>query len=125
MHPFEGRVGALDLDRPRAVIRDGGEVPAGTGGAHVLEQGSCAVRSHDHHPVRHWAPTLAAIDGDDLQYLRVWVSRVRRKLGAEPGQPGRIKTVQGIGYLLDAEPPTPTDRAAEGVGEEEASGLIG
>jgi DNA-binding winged helix-turn-helix (wHTH) protein len=29
---------------------------------------------------------------------------VRRKLGAKPGEPGRIKTFQGIGYLLDAEP---------------------
>ena len=53
---------------------------------------------------------------DDLQYLRVWY-RVRRKLGAEPGEPGRIKTFQGIGYLLDVEPPrSPRPRAggAEG-----------
>jgi len=34
----------------------------------------------------------------------VWVSRVRRKLGAKPGEPGRIKTFQGIGYPLDAGP---------------------
>jgi DNA-binding response OmpR family regulator len=40
---------------------------------------------------------------DDLQYLRVWVSRVRRKLGAAPGEPGRIRTFQGIGYLLDVD----------------------
>ena len=58
-----------------------------------------------------WGPEYR----DDLQYLRVWVSRVRRKLGAEPGEPGRIKTFQGIGYLLDVEPPhaaarTPTSR---------------
>jgi len=46
-----------------------------------------------------WGPEYR----DDLQYLRVWVSRVRRKLGAEPGEPGRIKTFQGIGYLLDIE----------------------
>jgi two-component system KDP operon response regulator KdpE len=47
-----------------------------------------------------WGPEYR----DDLQYLRVWVSRVRRKLGSEPGEPGRIKTFQGIGYLLDVEP---------------------
>jgi two-component system KDP operon response regulator KdpE len=46
-----------------------------------------------------WGPEYR----DDLQYLRVWVSRVRRKLGAEPGEPGRIKTFQGIGYLLDVD----------------------
>ena len=47
-----------------------------------------------------WGPEYR----DDLQYLRVWVSRVRRKLGAAPGEPGRITTFQGIGYLLDVEP---------------------
>ena len=26
-----------------------------------------------------------------------------RKLGAKPGEPGRIRTFQGIGYLLDVE----------------------
>ena len=31
------------------------------------------------------------------------MSRVRRKLGAKPGEPGRIRTFQGIGYLLDVE----------------------
>jgi two-component system, OmpR family, KDP operon response regulator KdpE len=46
-----------------------------------------------------WGPEYR----DDLQYLRVWVSRVRRKLGAAPGEPGRIRTFQGIGYLLDVE----------------------
>ncbi len=46
-----------------------------------------------------WGPEYR----DDLQYLRVWVSRVRRKLGAQPGEAGRIKTFQGIGYLLDVD----------------------
>jgi two-component system KDP operon response regulator KdpE len=50
-----------------------------------------------------WGPEYR----DDLQYLRVWVSRVRRKLGARPGEPGRIRTFQGIGYLLDVEPGGP------------------
>jgi DNA-binding response OmpR family regulator len=48
-----------------------------------------------------WGPEYR----DDLQYLRVWVSRVRRKLGASPGEPGRIRTFQGIGYLLDVDEP--------------------
>ena len=47
-----------------------------------------------------WGPEYR----DDLQYLRVWISRVRRKLGAKPGEAGRIRTFQGIGYLLDIEP---------------------
>jgi two-component system KDP operon response regulator KdpE len=41
---------------------------------------------------------------DDVQYLRVWVSRLRRKLEPNPNEPVIIKTMQGIGYMLDAEP---------------------
>jgi two-component system, OmpR family, KDP operon response regulator KdpE len=63
-----------------------------------------------------WGPEYR----DDLQYLRVWVSRVRRKLGAEPGEPGRIKTFQGIGYLLDIEG-TATDAPASAAGAHERS----
>jgi hypothetical protein len=33
----------------------------------------------------------------------VWVSRVRRKLGAKPGEPGPITTFQGIGYVLNVD----------------------
>jgi two-component system KDP operon response regulator KdpE len=56
-----------------------------------------------------WGPEYR----DDLQYLRVWVSRVRRKLGAKPGEPGRIRTFQGIGYLLDVDGATSDDVEAE------------
>jgi two-component system KDP operon response regulator KdpE len=44
-----------------------------------------------------WGPEYR----DDLQYLRVWVSRLRRKLEDEPSQPKLIKTFQGIGYMFD------------------------
>ena len=47
-----------------------------------------------------WGPEYR----DDLQYLRVWVSRLRHKLEPEPGNPVIIKTLQGIGYMFDAEP---------------------
>ena len=56
-----------------------------------------------------WGPEYR----DDLQYLRVWVSRVRRKLGAKPGETGRIKTFQGIGYLLDVDT-SQTDGTGDG-----------
>jgi DNA-binding winged helix-turn-helix (wHTH) protein len=45
---------------------------------------------------RVWGPQYR----DDVQYLRVWVSRLRSKL--EPrGGPRLIKTLHGIGYQLD------------------------
>lgn len=56
-----------------------------------------------------WGPEYR----DDLQYLRVWVSRLRHKLEPEPGNPRIIKTLQGIGYMLDAEPAqTPAGNAS-------------
>jgi len=61
-----------------------------------------------------WGPEYR----DDLQYLRVWVSRVRRKLGTPAGEPGRIRTFQGIGYLLDVEGDAPP-HASRGLDEEE------
>jgi two-component system, OmpR family, KDP operon response regulator KdpE len=69
-----------------------------------------------------WGPEYR----DDLQYLRVWVSRVRRKLGAAPGEPGRIRTFQGIGYLLDVEAPQAArETAPEEVRQPPEAALIG
>src|SRR5436189_221040 len=70
-----------------------------------------------------WGPEYR----DDLQYLRVWVSRVRRKLGAAPGEPGRIRTFQGIGYLLDVDGATSRSKEAPAteVPERETPALIG
>jgi two-component system, OmpR family, KDP operon response regulator KdpE len=50
-----------------------------------------------------WGPEYR----NDLQYLRVWVSRLRRKLGESSHHPGLIKTVPGVGYMIrepDREP---------------------
>jgi two-component system KDP operon response regulator KdpE len=61
-----------------------------------------------------WGPEYR----DDLQYLRVWVSRLRRKLEADPSSPRLIKTFQGIGYMFDATGEASTSREEEE--EEEA-----
>lgn len=45
-----------------------------------------------------WGPEYR----EDLQYLRVWVSRLRHKLEVVPADPKIIRTFQGIGYMLDA-----------------------
>lgn len=59
-----------------------------------------------------WGPEYI----DDLQYLRVWISRLRSKLETDHTQPSVIKTLQGIGYLLDIE-----GRLAEESSAEEAT----
>jgi two-component system KDP operon response regulator KdpE len=43
-----------------------------------------------------WGPTRA----DDVQYLRVYVKQLRKKLEDDPTQPKRIVTALGIGYRL-------------------------
>jgi two-component system, OmpR family, KDP operon response regulator KdpE len=52
-----------------------------------------------------WGPDYR----DDLQFLRVWISRLRRKLGAAAGEAGPIRAVRGDGYLLDAASAAPDD----------------
>jgi two-component system KDP operon response regulator KdpE len=47
-----------------------------------------------------WGPQYT----NDLQYLRVWISRLRRKLEADPSNPRFIKTYAGIGYMLQLAP---------------------
>ena len=46
-----------------------------------------------------WGPEYRG----DLQYLRVWISRLRKKLEADPSRPALIKPFQGIGYMFVAD----------------------
>ncbi len=101
----------IDLER-RLVTRDGEMVQLSRTEWLLLQHlaaNAGKVVLHTELLTKVWGPEYR----DDLQYLRVWVSRVRRKLGAEPGEPGRIKTFQGIGYLLDVEPAQPADSNAD------------
>jgi len=91
----------IDLER-RTVSRDGELVQLSRTEWLLLQHlaaNAGKVVLHTELLTKVWGPEYR----DDLQYLRVWVSRVRRKLGARPGETGRIKTFQGIGYLLDVE----------------------
>jgi len=112
----------IDLER-RMVTRDGELVQLSRTEWLLLQHlaaNAGKVVLHTELLTKVWGPEYR----DDLQYLRVWVSRVRRKLGAEPGEPGRIKTFQGIGYLLDVEPPAPPQVPVEEP-RDESSALIG
>lgn len=93
----------IEIDLERRMVTRGGELVQLSRTEWLLLQHLAAnagkVVLHTELLTKVWGPEYR----DDLQYLRVWVSRVRRKLGAKPGEPGRIKTFQGIGYLLDIE----------------------
>jgi two-component system KDP operon response regulator KdpE len=45
-----------------------------------------------------WGPEYVG----DLQYLRVWISRLRAKIEADPAEPKIIRTFPGVGYMLNA-----------------------
>ncbi|HLZ72996.1 MAG TPA: response regulator transcription factor [Dehalococcoidia bacterium] len=66
------------------------------------------VMLHEDLLTRTWGPEYR----DDLQYLRVWVSRLRQKLEKNPAEPRYIRTVQGIGYILEANSASPTQAAS-------------
>jgi DNA-binding response OmpR family regulator len=63
------------------------------------------VMLHEDLLSRTWGPEYR----DDVQYLRVWISRLRQKLEDNPAEPKYIRTVQGIGYILEAAPSPDTD----------------
>ena len=91
----------IDLDR-RMVTRDGDPISL-TRTEWLLLQHLAAnagkVMMNAELLSKVWGPEYR----DDVQYLRVWVSRLRHKLEPEPAEPIIIKTRQGIGYLLDGE----------------------
>jgi two-component system KDP operon response regulator KdpE len=113
----------VEIDLERRLVRRDGELVQLSRTEWLLLQhlatNAGKVVLHTELLTKVWGPEYR----DDLQYLRVWVSRLRRKLGAEAGRPGRIRTFQGIGYLLDAErPPEPEVTPAH---EPERPTLIG
>jgi two-component system KDP operon response regulator KdpE len=97
------RLGDIEIDLERRLVTRNGELISLSRTEWLLLQHLAAnagrVVLHTELLTKVWGPEYR----DDLQYLRVWISRVRRKLGAAPGEPGPITTFQGIGYVLDIE----------------------
>ncbi len=103
------RLGDVEIDLERRTVTKAGQLVALSRTEWLLLQHLAAnagkVVLHTELLTKVWGPEYR----DDLQYLRVWVSRIRRKLGAKPGAPGPIRTFQGIGYLLDVDPAPASD----------------
>jgi two-component system KDP operon response regulator KdpE len=98
------RVQDVEIDLNRRIMTRNGEVVSLTRTEWLLLQYLAAnagkVMLNAELLSKVWGPEYH----DDVQYLRVWVSRLRRKLEPNPNEPVIIKTMQGIGYMLDAEP---------------------
>jgi len=115
----------IEIDLERRLVRRAGELVHLSRTEWLLLQHLAAnagkVVLHTELLTKIWGPEYR----DDLQYLRVWVSRVRRKLGIAVGDHPRIQTFQGIGYLLDVEPAADTVRQAQArVPQVESSSLL-
>lgn len=98
------RSGNVEIDLERRVVKKGGEPVMLTRTEWMLLQHLAANAGRTllnaELLTRVWGPEY----GSDLQYLRVWVSRLRSKLG-EDGNANRtlITTVSGVGYILNAD----------------------
>lgn len=99
------RAGDVEIDLTRRLVKRSGEPVALTRTEWLLLQHLAAnagkVMLNTELLTKVWGPEYR----DDLQYLRVWVSRLRAKLEATPSNPRVIRTLQGIGYLFEAESP--------------------
>jgi two-component system KDP operon response regulator KdpE len=102
----------VEIDLDRRIVRKGGVIANLTRTEWMLLQHLASnpgkIMLNTELLAKVWGPEYR----DDLQYLRVWVSRVRRKLG-----PSLIRTFQGIGYML----PVDGDEMSEDEGAIEES----
>lgn len=125
-------VGDVEIDLERRLVKRAGQLVNLTRTEWMLLQHLAAnagkVMLNAELLSKVWGPEY----GNDLQYLRVWVSRLRKKLGDDPAKSSLIKTFQGIGYMLETsggDPARPSDTASqsstEGSSGTESSSQVG
>jgi two-component system KDP operon response regulator KdpE len=97
------KAGDVEIDLDRRTVSRGGEPVDLTRTEWLLLQSLAA----NHGKVMMNAELLSKVWGpeyrDDVQYLRVWISRLRAKIEENPSEPAIVKTRPGIGYMLEAE----------------------
>jgi two-component system KDP operon response regulator KdpE len=64
---------------------------------HVLMSHAGKVLTHREILQRVWGPEY----GDETEYLRVYVRRLRHKIEADPLQPRHLVTEHGVGYRFE------------------------
>lgn len=111
-------LGDIEVDLTRRFVTRGGEHVALTRTEWMLLQHLASnpgkVMLNSELLTRVWGPEYRG----DLQYLRVWISRLRRKIEDNPSEPRYIRTLQGIGYMLDTSGgEEPQDQADDEVDE--------
>jgi two-component system KDP operon response regulator KdpE len=97
-------VGDLEIDLERRLVRRNGEPIELSANEWRLLRALAStpgklIASHDL-----LSKTWGAEYRSDMEYLRVWISRLRRKLEPDPEHPSVILTKPGVGYMLNADP---------------------
>lgn len=96
------RVGDVEVDLGRRIVRRKGDNVSVTRTEWALLQHLAAnagkVLLSGELLTKVWGPEYRG----DLQYLRVWVSRLRQKIETDPTSPQIIITRPGIGYMFQS-----------------------
>jgi two-component system KDP operon response regulator KdpE len=108
------RSGAIEIDLAKRLVKKHGEVVSLTRTEWMLLQFLAAnagrVILNAELLTRVWGSEYS----NDLQYLRVWVSRLRSKLGDDSSNHQIIRTLPGVGYMLIADEDDDTNGATDG-----------
>jgi two-component system KDP operon response regulator KdpE len=94
------RVGGLEVDLGRRIVRvDGAEVRLSPKQYRLLQMlVSNAGKVVTHRQLL--SDVWGAVHRDDIQYLRVFVRKLRRRIEADPARPRYLLTELGVGYRL-------------------------
>jgi two-component system KDP operon response regulator KdpE len=108
------QIGRSEVDLGgRTLTRDGERIPLSRTEWALLrelaEHAGCVMTHEELLTV-----VLGAEFRDDPGQLRLWVARLRRKLGTPPREKGPIRTFPGIGYALDLDGSLSDSRGATG-----------
>jgi two-component system KDP operon response regulator KdpE len=94
------RAGDVEIDLDRRIVRRKGEIIKLTRTEwnllHCLASNADKLMLNTELLGKVWGPEYVG----DLQYLRVWISRLRTKIGQTVSSGGLIRTFPGIGYML-------------------------
>ena len=97
------RIGDLCVNFERRVVQANGKpiklTPKEYDLLKYLIQNAGKVNTHRMLLTAVWGPAQA----EDAQYLRVFVSQLRKKLGEDPARPQYIQTDPGVGYRFSSE----------------------
>ena len=103
--PFQRilRAGDLEIDLQRRLVHRGGEPVVLSANEWRLLQALASSPGRVMQAAELLGKAWGSEYREDTEYLRVWVSRLRRKIEPDVDNPSVILTKPGIGYLLVAE----------------------